>query len=161
MVVAEVSAACSGGALRVPARGTCSAVIMVAPTRAAASAWTGAIAGSLGAGWPRVTAISSMTSERAKTAHSSQAASARSRMIASSDSGLAKNRWACCHPGQLRGSGDPVILASPQGRPASRPAATAIPAAARSSRQASVSARLTAAARRCPARARRRRWRGR
>ena len=77
MVVAEVSAACSGGVLRVPARGMCSAVIMVAPTRAAASAWTGAIAGSLGAGWPRVTAISSMISERAKTAHSSQAASAR------------------------------------------------------------------------------------
>ena len=106
--MAEVSAACSGGALRVPARGTCSAVIMVAPTRAAASAWTGAIAGSLGAGWPRVTAISSMASERAKTAHSSQAASARKRMIASSDSGLATNRWTCCHPGQVRGSGDPV-----------------------------------------------------
>ena len=58
--VAEAIAACSGGALRVWARGTCSAVIMVAPTRAAASAWTGAIAGSLGAGWPRVTAISSI-----------------------------------------------------------------------------------------------------
>ena len=59
-------------------------------------------------------------------------------MIAPSDSGLAKNRWACCHPGQVRGSGDPVILASPQGRPASSAAITAIPAAARSSRQASV-----------------------
>ena len=95
MAVAEVSAACSGWALRGPVRGTCSAVIMVAPTRAAASAWTGAIAGSLGAGCPRVTAISSTASERAKTAHSSQAASARARMIAPSDSGLARNRWAC------------------------------------------------------------------
>ena len=147
MLVAEVSAACSGGALRVWARGTCSAVIMVAPTRAAASAWTGAIAGSLGAGWPRVTAISSITSDRAKTAHSSQAASARNRMIAPSDSGLARNRWACCHPGQLRGSGDPVIAPSPPGRPASSAAITAIPARARSSRQARVSARLTGAAR--------------
>ena len=82
-------------------------------------------------------------------------------MIAPSVSGLAKNRWTCAHPGQVRGSGDPVSLASPQGRPARRPARTAVPAAARSSRQASAAARLTGAARRCPARARRRRWRGR
>ena len=155
MLGAEVSAACSGGALRVAALGTCSAVIMVAPTRAAASAWAGAIAGSRGAGRPLVTAISSITSDSAKTAHSSQAASARNRMIAPSDSGLARNLWACAHPGQARGSGDPVIAPSPQGRPASSAAITASPAAARSSRQARASARLTGAARRYPARARR------
>ena len=38
-------------------------------------------------------------------------------MIAPSVSGLARNRWACAHPGQVRGSGDPVSLARPQGRP--------------------------------------------
>jgi hypothetical protein len=147
IVVAEVNAACSGCAPRGEGFGACSTVSRVAPTRAAARAWAGAIAGSLGAGWPRIAAATSMISETARTAHSSHAASASTRMIAPSVSGAAKNPRACCQPGQARGSGDPVALASPQGRPASSAAIAVSPAAARRSLPVRTRARVTGALR--------------
>ena len=37
-------------------------------------------------------------------------------MTALLDSGRAKFRWTCCHPGQVRGSGDPVSPGQPVGQ---------------------------------------------
>ena len=143
-VVLAVSAVCRGGEGRRAACGTCSEVSTVALMRVAATAWTGPMTGSRGAGWPAAVAAASISTAAAVSAHSSQTTQASPLMMAPSLSGLTRNACSCVPVGRWRGSGQPVKRASKYGGPVSTNAIAASAAAARPRRRRRPGGRVTA-----------------
>ena len=110
-------------------------MITAVPASAAASAWTGAIAGSRGTVRPQARAVISAASAAVNTAHSSQAALASAAIAGP--------------PRKAPGSGGPASRPSAHGTPASRAAASAALAAARSRRAVPAGRRRARWPRRC------------